>query len=165
MKRPGENVDIIEELERLDAFYDGTEPGERPIDVLRANGVEIPDEDSLDDAALHERLWILIHAMAGIGMYLESTDHLNDRELYRHLVTEALVEETMLPLSANGAWHLSPIGGCSEEDLEVYYRFYADEEDRRLLAVDGVELPPHETLPHDRDRLLPQPTYGMRPDA
>lgn len=165
MRKSGEKVDIIEELERLDAFYDGTEPGERPLEVLRAKGVEIPDEESLDDSSLHERLWVVIHAMAEIGLYLESTDHLSDRELYRHLVTEALVEETMLPLSANGAWHLSPIGGFSEEDLEVYYRYYADEEDRRLLRVDGVELPPHETLPFDRDRLLPQASYGGRADA
>jgi hypothetical protein len=165
MRKSEEEVDIIEELERLDAFYDGTEPGERPIEVLRAKGVEIPDEESLDDGSLHERLWVVIHAMAEIGMYLESTDHLSDRELYRHLVAEALVEETMLPLSPKGAWHLSPIGGCSEEDLEVYYRYYADEEDRRLLAVDGVQLPAHEALPYDRDRLLPQATYGMQPDA
>ena len=165
MRKSDEEVDIIEELERLDAFYDGTESGERPIEVLRAKGVEIPDAETLDDAALHERLWVVIRAMAEIGLYLESTDHLSDRELYDHLVTEALVEETMLPLSANGAWHLSPIGGCSEEDLEVYYRYYADEEDRRLLRVDGVELPPHEPLPFDRDRLLPQPTYGLRADA
>ncbi|HEX7679866.1 MAG TPA: hypothetical protein VF713_17185, partial [Thermoanaerobaculia bacterium] len=55
--------DPIAELERLDRFFDGEEEGERPIDVLRNNGVSIPDERDLDDATLHTRLWDLINAM------------------------------------------------------------------------------------------------------
>jgi hypothetical protein len=164
MRDRGEKVDIIEELERLDAFYDGSEPGERPIDVLRAKGIEIPEEADLGDEALTERLWVVIGAMAGIGMYLESTDHLSDRELYRYLVSDALCEETILPTGMNGAWHLSPIGGCSEEDIVVYHRYYADEETRRWAEEEGEVLPPHEELPYDRDQHLPQPYFAIGAD-
>ncbi|HXH90532.1 MAG TPA: hypothetical protein VNN25_03050 [Thermoanaerobaculia bacterium] len=52
--------DPLAEIERLDRFFDGDEEGERPIDVLRASGVSIPDERDLDDATLHARLWELI---------------------------------------------------------------------------------------------------------
>lgn len=155
MKERREIQDPIAELERLDAFLDGSEPGERPIDVLAARGVDVPDEATLDDSALHERLWIVIHAMAEIGMVLDSTDHLSDRELYRWLATDVLVEETFLSDDVNGAWHMSPIGGFSEEDIAIYLRYYADDEDRRTMGSIDT-LPPREKRPYDRDRFLPQ---------
>jgi hypothetical protein len=166
MKSREKDSDLMDELERIDRFLEGEEPGERPIDVLRQQGVEIPDEASLDDAALHERLWAIINAMAGLGMYLESTDHLSDRELYRYLVTSALVEETILSGSPAGGWFLSPIGGCSEEDNEIYLRYYADDDDRESWKADyGRPFPPKETPPFDRDRLLPafDPVGGDEP--
>ncbi len=148
--------DPIAELERLDVFLDGSESGEVPIEILRARGIEIPDESSLDDAALHAKLWQIIQEMAALGLYVESTDHLSDRELYRYLVTDALVEETCLPMSPNGGWHISPIGGCSEEDNEIYLRYYADDAIREDWRRDfGEPIPPREPLPFDRDRLLP----------
>lgn len=165
MKERPEGTDILEELERLDAFLDGTESGERPLDVLRARGIDMPDEATLDDAAMHQRLWAVIGAMAGFGMYLESTDHLSDRELYRWLMTDALLEEAFLPMGSSGGWHVSPIGGFSEEDLQVYYRYYADEEDRRRAALDGDHVPPREPLPYDRDRLLPKHHFEHHADA
>ncbi len=166
MKERSENYDPIAELERLDAFLDGTEPGERPLDVLAARGIDVPDEATLDDAALHDRLWIVIDGMAEIGMLLDSTDHLSDRELYRWLATDVLIQETYLSDDANGAWHMSPIGGFSEEDIAIYLRYYADEEDRQIMKsdVDTLVLPPREKRPYDRDRFLPQ--FGsVRPDA
>lgn len=149
--------DPIAELERLDRFFDGEEEGERPIDVLRNNGLSIPDERELDDESLHAKLWEIINAMDAIGMILESTDHLSDRELYRYLVTDALREETVLPTpGGGGAWHISPIGGCSDEDNEIYLRYYADDDTRKRWQHDfGAALPPKEKPPYDRDRLLP----------
>jgi hypothetical protein len=155
MKERREIQDPIAELERLDAFLDGSEPGQRPIDALAARGVDVPDEATLDDSALHERLWIVIHAMAEIGMVLDSTDHLSDRELYRWLATDVLVEETFLSDDVNGAWHMSPIGGFSEEDIAIYLRYYADDADRRTMGNIDT-LPPREKRPYDRDRFLPQ---------
>ena len=151
--------DPIAELEKLDRFLDGEEDGERPLDVLRARGVVLPEESSLGDESLHQKLQELIDEMAGIGMLIESTDHLSDRELYRYLVTDALLEETVLPTSSNGAWHMSPIGGGSEEDNEIYLRYYADDDTRERWHRDfGDPLPPKEKPPFDRDRLLPTHT-------
>jgi len=149
--------DPIAEIERLDRFFDGEEDGERPIDVLRNNGVSIPDERDLDDGSLHERLWEIINAMAAVGMFVESTNHLSDRELYRYLVTDALLEETILPTpGSGGGWHISPIGGGSVEDNEIYRRYHADDETRDRWHRDfGETLPAKEKPPFDRDRLLP----------
>jgi hypothetical protein len=151
-----EQSDGLEELERLDRFFDGEEPGERPLEVLRERGMEIPDEASLSDTDVHAKLWELIEAMAGLGLYLESTDHLSDRELYRYLVGNALMEETCLSEGGAGGWHISPIGGFSSEDIEIYLRYYADEETRQDWDDDPTTpIPPHEKLPFDRDRMLP----------
>lgn len=147
--------DFMADLERLDAFFDGTEPGDIPLAVLRERGIEMPDDATLDDEQVHRRLWEVIVAMKAIGLVIEFTNHLSDRELYRCL-GEALKEETILTDDPNSAWHLSPIGSGSEEDNEIYLRYYADEEERRRWAEDGVTVPPKEPLPFDRDRLLPQ---------
>ena len=148
--------DFMADLERLDSFFDGTEPGDIPLAVLRERGIEMPDDATLDDEEVHRRLWEVITAMKALGLVIEFTDHLSDRELYRYL-GEALKEETVLTDDPNSAWHLSPIGSGSEEDNEIYLRYYADEEERRRWAEDGVTVPPKEPLPFDRDRLLPQP--------
>lgn len=152
--------DPIAELERLDRFLEGEEEGARPLEVLRAKGLEIPDEPPGDDEALHKKLWEVIEAMAAIGLYVESTDHMSDRELYRYLVSDALREETFLSDDPASAWHLSPIGGGSEEDNEIYLRYYADDERRADWKKDfGEPIPPKEPLPFDRDRLLPVQSF------
>ena len=155
--------DPIAELERLDRFFDGEEEGERPIDVLPKNGVSIPDKRDLDDASLHTKLWEIINAMAAVGMYVESTNHLSDRELYRYLVTDALREETILPMpGSGGGWHISPIGGGSDDDNEIYLRYYADDETRERWHRDfGETLPAKEKPPFDRDRLLPVQDFSV----
>jgi hypothetical protein len=147
--------DPIAELERLDRFYDGQEKGVLPLDVLRQRGIPIPADEDLSDAALQDTLWKVIEGMAAVGMYLEFTDHLSDRELYRYLMT-ALTEETILSEDEMSGWHLSPIGGCSEEDNEVWLRYYADDEERERWHQDtGDPLPPKATPPSDRDERMP----------
>ena len=152
-----ENDDFIAELERLDRFFDGEEEGEIPLAVLCARGVEIPDDDAaLDDAALHDKLWEVIRGMAAIGMVVEYTDHLTDRELYRYLVDDALFEETILPSLSSGTLHVNPIGGGSEEDIEIHLRFYADDAEREEWHQTwGEPLPAKEPRRADRDRFLP----------
>lgn len=144
---------VAQELERLDQWLDGKKKGDIPLEVLRLRGMEIPEDDAaLDDAALHAKLWEIIRAMAELGLILESTNHLSDRELYRYLVGDCLRKETLL--SGGGYWHISPIGGFSEEDIEIYLRYYADDETRATWDEDA-EMPPKERQPFDRDRFLP----------
>jgi hypothetical protein len=143
--------DFMTNLERLDAFLDGTEPGDIPLVVLRERGIEMPDDDALSDEEVHRRIGEVLVAMQAIGLVVEFTDHLSDRELYRYL-REALQEETILSDDPNSACHLSPIGSGSEEDNEIYLRYYADEEERRIWGKDGVTVPPKEPPPFRRDR-------------
>jgi hypothetical protein len=146
--------EFMAQFDRLDAFLDGSVAGERPIDLLLAQGMTLPDDASLDDAALGAKLWEVVEGAASLGVYLDSTDHLSDRELYRWLTTDALCQEMLL--DGCGMTVTSPIGGCSEEDNEIYLRYYADDEDRAMWRSDLSDpLPDRAPLPFDRDRLLP----------
>ena len=44
------------------------------------------------DEQLTARLWEVIHALARQAVYLHSTDHLSDRQLYKQLTEDALHE-------------------------------------------------------------------------
>jgi hypothetical protein len=158
--------DPIAELERLDRFFDGEEEGERPIDVLRNGGLSIPEAPDLDDAALTTKLWEIINAMSAAGIFVESTNHLSDRELYRYLVEDALREETILPTpGSGGGWHLNPIGDGAE-DTDIYLRYYADDETREMWHRDfRVTLPAKEKAPFDRDRLLPVQDFSVEEEV
>jgi hypothetical protein len=150
-----DEIDVIAELERIDRFFEGDEPGEIPIEVLRAEGMDIPQVAPEDAAALRAKLFEIIEAMFEIGMVVESTDHLSDAELYRFLVDDALLHETIISV-AGGTWHISPIGSGSEEDNAIYLRYYADDDYREQWHREfGDPLPPKEKAPYDRDRLLP----------
>ncbi|MEO8036163.1 MAG: hypothetical protein ABI837_17135, partial [Acidobacteriota bacterium] len=87
----------------------------------------------------------------------ESTDHLSDRELYRHLVESSLLEPAMLiPEDPSYGMHIDIIGGFSEDDIRIYLTYYADEEERESFRADYTgEFPPALPHPYDRDRLLP----------
>lgn len=129
---------------------------------LETAGVSLPPPDSLDDQKLNEKLWEVIHALALLRIFVEETDHLSDRELYSQLWIDSLREETKtLPPAANSATHLPMIGSGSEEDNQLYLKYYADDDSRRHWQEDFPEdaLPAHEDLPYDRDRLLPKPDY------
>lgn len=142
--------DFMADLERLDAFFDGTEPGDIPLTVLRERGIEMPDDATLDDEEVHRRLGEVIVGMKAIGVVVEFTDHLSDRELYRYL-GEALKEETILTDDPNSTWHLSPFGTGSEEENEIYLRYYAGDEERKRCAAEGITVPPREPLRFVRD--------------
>jgi hypothetical protein len=135
-------------------------------ELLERDGVIIPAPDELTDEELSEKLEEVIQAMAKRHGFLECTDHLTDRELYTHLV-EISLEETMpdLPLDDLGNCHIDITGGCSEEDIETYLRYYADEGWRAHWAESFPDdaIPPHEDPPYDRDRHLPKPTPPPNP--
>jgi hypothetical protein len=129
------------------------------FDALIEAGVALPRPQELDDTQITGKLWEVIHAMAGLGAFLHSTDHLSDRELYADLWREALREPgILLPDHLDYAWHIDLIGSGSEEDNLLRLKYYADEEERRQWREDWPDdvIPDHEEPPYDRDRLLPQ---------
>ena len=129
-----------------------------PFDALVKDGFDLAAPDKLDDATLTAKLWELIRELAKRRLFLHSTDHLNDRELYTWLVTDALREELMgfgLPF---GNCHLDVLGGCSDEDLILSMRYYSDDEERARWLKDfpDFSMPPKEKPHYDRDRHLPK---------
>ena len=130
---------------------------------LEEAGIELPAPETLDDEQLTKKLWEVIHGLALLRVFLDDTDHLSDRELYTDLWSDLLREEVKaVPPDPDGAWHLSPIGGGSDEDIDLQMKYYADEKWREMWMEDFPDyvMPEHEDPPYDRDRLLPQPDYG-----
>jgi len=149
-----EESNVIAELERMDRFFDGEESGDIPLEFLRQRGIEIPALPPDDEAELRAKLQELIEEMFEIGIVVDSIDHLSDRELYRYLVDDVLLVEMMLSTSVGGHWNVSPIGGGSDEDNDIYLRYYADDEDRESWRREfGDPLPPKEEPPYGRDRF------------
>lgn len=106
--------------------------------------------------ALHAALWDLLHALAAIRVFLSTTDHLSDADLYRLLCNEVLASPTAVP-PPGCEWntHIPAHEYGTDDDpdgTETYLRYYADEEMRATWPDD---VPPQEDPPYDRDRFLP----------
>lgn len=73
-----------------------------PLNALKKSGVPMPAPTRLTDTALRETLDGLIRGMSAIGIYLERTNHLDDRELYEALRERALKTRALLAPSIRG---------------------------------------------------------------
>jgi hypothetical protein len=129
---------------------------------LEEAGLQLPAPESLNDEDLTAKLWEVIRRLAFLRVFLSETDHLSDRELYTLLWTDILREGTkLLPMDEDSAWHIDLLGSGSEEDNQLYLKYYADEDYRRRWHEDWPDdpIPEPEDPPYDRDRYLPQPSY------
>jgi hypothetical protein len=131
-------------------------------------GVDLPDASSLADERLAAKLWEVIRTLGSMNVFLYHTDHLSDRQLYELLWTE-LLREPGPDLPPDSGWrnHIDILGGCSEEDIELNHKYYADERERAFWTKEwpnGV-MPAHEDPPYDRDRFLPKPPEECPPDS
>ena len=149
--------EIEEDFLRSVIAYE-TAPLTTHFQQLEEAGVELPAPETLDDERLTAKLWEVIEALARIRVFLESTNHLSDRELYALLWSDELREEIpAMPFDEYSAWHIDVIGSGSEEDTHLWMKYYADDDTRRDWLKDfaDYEMPEHEDPPYDRDRLLP----------
>ena len=157
-------ADIEEEFLRHVLEYETAEPVSL-LTWLAKSGLEVPDPDQLDDKTLSVKLQEVIYGMAYVGAYLLHTNHLSDRELYEFL-SDCLTEEVVLfPENPDYAYIIDMIGGVesgSDEDIQTYLKYYADEKARVKWGHDwpGDKIPKHEDPPFDRDRFLPQSPLG-----
>ena len=131
----------------------------QPIDELVRAGLTLPPAEELDDAELTEALWAMIRGLEDLGVYLEFTNHLSDRELYLQLWSKVLREPMALtPDDLQAAWHIDmSSAGSNDDGIEAYLTYYADEEARREWAKEYPDspMPERKELPFDRDRHLP----------
>src|SRR5215510_10922468 len=151
-------ADIEEEFLRHVLEYETAEP----IIFFRwleNSAFEIPPPEKLDAVALTLKLKEIVERMASLGAYLLHTNHLTDHELYEYLYNDGLREEAVLfPENPGYAYMLDLTGSGSEEDNQIYLKYYADEEQRKQWALDWPDdsMPDHEEPPFDRDQHLPQ---------
>ena len=150
--------DMEEEFLRHVLEYERAEPITL-FALLQNAGVEIPASAELDDSNLTPKLQEIIQKLASLGAYLLHTNHLSDRQLYDYLYTDGLREEAVLfPENPSYAYIIDLTGSGSDEDNQIYLKYYADEPHRRQWALDWPDdpMPDHEEPPFDRDRSLPQ---------
>ncbi len=155
-------ADMEEEFLRHVLEYETAEPISL-FRLLENSGLEIPAPDKLDEKTLTTKLKEIIERMASLGAYLLHTNHLTDRGLYDYLYNDGLREEAMLfPENPSYAYMIDLTGSGSDEDNQIYLRYYADEEHRKQWALDWPDdpVPEHEEPPLDRDRFLPQSPLG-----
>jgi hypothetical protein len=126
---------------------------------LEDQGVKLPAPEELADEELSKKLCEVIHALARMNVFLTQTDHWSDRELYERLWGETLHEVTMdLPLDSGWTHHIDFLSSGSDEDNELYLKYYADEDYREQWRKDWPDdvIPPHEDPQYDRDSRLPK---------
>ena len=155
-------ADMEEEFLRHVLEYEQAEP----ISVFRLlenSGVQLPLPDDLDEQTLAPKLKEIVERMAALGAYLLHTDHLSDRALYEYLFHDGLREEAVLfPENPSYAYMIDLTGSGSQEDNQIFLKYYADEKYRQQWATDWPDdpMPAHEEPPFDRDRFLPQSPVG-----
>lgn len=144
--------------ELIDFYENMTAFDEAPVTTLfllmEREGIRLPDPEAMDDQELHEKLWEVIHFLAGRRIFFWRTDHLSDRELYQHLFDESFHQ--LMPDYIPDENTRCTFDMCSE-DIENDARYYMDDEDRAhwLERFPDDVLPPREKARYDRDRLLP----------
>lgn len=168
-----DNADFEETLLRQMLEYETREPI-APFTLLQNAGFIISAPEQLDDTALTTKLQELIHQLASVGIYLQRTNHLSDRELYEFLYNDELRNEARLfPENPNYAYiinlagldldHLIETGGSV--DVRPYLTYYASKQERQQFArvFPELSLPSRKNAPYDRDRFCPEPPQSSGP--
>lgn len=145
----------------MEAYMDAVEgngPQTTLFALLEEARVAMPPPDTISDSDIKEVLWKVIHAMAELGTYLSSTDHLSDRDLYVVLWNDILREEyPIVPERFPLVKLMDVLGRWSNEDIETWLTYYADEDARQRASEYGTRaLPDHVDPPYPRDHLLPK---------
>jgi hypothetical protein len=162
-----DSADFEETLLRQMLEYQTSEPI-APFTLLQNAGVTISAPEQLDDTALPPKLKELIHQLASLGIYLQRTNHLSDRELYDSLYNDVLRNEARLfPENPNyvsiinlaGADLGTLIEGDADVDVRFYLTYYATKKERKEFArvFPQLTLPSRKNTPYDRDRFSPKP--------
>lgn len=151
-----EEGDALAYLEKLDRFLNGKEQTTLYLELER-KGYNPPFAENLNDEELSRELTNLIWALWDFNVWIDDADHLSDRELYLELL-DLLDEPTVVfPDHPSANFHWSPIGSYGEEDMVIYNRYYASDQDREDMLKEWPDtfMPEKEMVPYYRS-WLPQ---------
>ena len=170
-----DSTDFEERLLRQMLEYETREPI-APLTLLQNAGVAISAPEQLDDTALAASLRELIHQLASVGIYLQRTNHLSDRELYEFLFNDELRKEARLfPENPNYVYIINLAGtdlnnvieSPGSVDVRYYLTYYATTEERqqfaRVFPELSLSMPSRKNIPYDRDRVCPKPPRPSGP--
>ena len=142
--------DPLREIKLYDDFIDG-KIQMTPYLELERRGCAPPFAEGLLDEDLTRELTNLVWNLADLGIYLDSVGHLSDRELYIQLLDFCDQPNMFFPGNKRSCTGWSPIDSGSDEDNEIYLRYYADEKTRKHWEKDfKMVLPKSEPLPYPR---------------
>ena len=130
-----------------------------PAKQLADENIPLLPPEEITDETLTPILWELLHNLALRGFYVLHTDHLSDPELYAELWTRGLREPAHLPgRNPRGGWFHDFLGSWGEDEMQLWLRYYAGDEDRAKRAKECLKtpLPPKEKPPFNRDWRLPK---------
>lgn len=125
-------------------------------EILAEARIEFAPSETLDDDELTAKLWEIIEALAVMRVYVTSTDHLSERELYERLAGGVLREPRRDVVFEEGeSCVYDLVSGGGEYDLYLFFRYYANDRDRLLWGDEAKGMPERVEPPYDRDRFLP----------
>jgi hypothetical protein len=145
----------------LEAQLEAMEPENwtPPAQDLAEHNIPLLPPAEITDETLTPILWELLHNLAQRGFYVLHTDHLSDRELYAELWERGLREPAHLPgRNPRGGFFHDFLGSWGDDDMQLWLRFYASDEDRGKHAKDWPKdaIPSKEKPPFNRDWRLPK---------
>lgn len=117
-----------------------------------------PMESISEPDLLLSELDRFINHLAFLGIYVEHTDHFDDRQLYTWLTDPSTLEIALPSPDDARAVHLDVLGGCSEEDNAIFLAYYATAAERRHWKREfpDEKLPARTRPRHHRDARLPK---------
>jgi hypothetical protein len=130
-----------------------------PAQQLAEQNISLLPPAEITDETLTPILWELLHNLALRGFYVLQTDHLSDRELYAKLWERGLRDPAYLPgRNPRGGWFHDFLGSWGEDDMQLWLRYYATDEERAKHAAEWPKdvLPPKEKRPFNRDWRVPK---------
>ena len=130
-----------------------------PAQELAKENVSLLPPAEITEETLTPILWELLHNLALRGFYVLHTDHLSDGELYNDLWQHGLREPAHLPgRNPRGGWFHDFLGSWGEDDMRLWLRYYASDEERAKHAAEWPKdaIPPKEKPPFNRDWRLPK---------
>lgn len=150
-----EEDDGLEYLRKLDRFFDGEEQTTAYFELEKLGQAPPLFPNDMSDEEISLALTNLVWGLFDLHVQIDDADHLTDRELYEGLL-EFCDEPNVFFPGMEGAWfHWSPIGECSDEDIDISHRYYSSEESRAywMKEYPDYEMPPSELPPHYRSWL------------